>query len=441
MAKDLILTNLVAAPDNESFVPLGPLYLISSLEENGYSVDFRDYQLNNFKDPLNPENILTFLEPSSEIIAISCIFNMLPGVLIASEELKKMHPDKKIILGGPGPSGVAEQILRHFLSIDVVVRGEGEKTIVELLNSFGKSLENVRGICYREGNRVRVNPPQERIKDLDALSYPAYHRIKLEDYDNVGIITSRGCPYKCSFCEVSPLWGHTNYQHSIRRVVEEIALLYYDYGVKRIRFSDDTFVLSKKRVLELCSELRRERIDISWACLGRINLMDEELMEKMRDAGCKGIQYGVESGSDNILKKINKGFNTENAMDVIRRSKEYFEHVISTFIWGFPFESMDDFYKTIFFMSSLAEAGSEIKFFMLSPSPLSQIYMDYKKDLKFSESLCSELVWKGYGNFIDNERILNLIKAYPEIFPDFYYIDSENIHEKYQLLKTFGLLT
>ncbi|WP_456474597.1 B12-binding domain-containing radical SAM protein [Candidatus Pyrohabitans sp.] len=438
MGNDITLANLVLAPDNESFVPIGPLYLVSSLEEGGYNVDFRDYQLNGFKDPLTPESILAFLGDSSDVVGISCIFNMLPSVLMAVEELKKRHPEKKIILGGPGPTGVAEHILRHFPSVDVVVRGEGEKTIVELLDRLDRDMKNVRGICYRDGNRVRVNPPQERIKELDTL--PAYHRIKFKEYANVGVMTSRGCPYRCSFCEVSPLWGHTNYQRSIENVMEELSLLRDKYGVESIRFCDDTFVLSRKRVLEFCSEIRKEGLDIRWACMGRVNLMDRELMGEMRRAGCRGVQYGVESGSNRVLQKINKGFTKQMAGDVILKSVEYFEHVISTFIWGFPFESMEDFYETIFFMSSLAEAGSKIKFFLLSPSPLSQLYRDYRDNLRFSEELCSELVWKGYDNFINKKKISAMIRAYPEIFPDFYYIDSGNIHKKYQLLKNSELI-
>jgi radical SAM superfamily enzyme YgiQ (UPF0313 family) len=231
-----------------------------------------------------------------------------------------------------------------------------------------------------------------------------------------------------------------NYQRSVDNVIKELSLLRDEYGVREIRFCDDTFVLSKRRILQFCSEIKRERLDISWACMGRINLMDDELMREMRSAGCHGVQYGVESGSNSVLKKINKGFTKQMAEDIIKKSTKYFEQVISTFIWGFPFETMEDFYETIFLMSSLAEKGSMIKFFLLSPSPLSQLYREYRDSLRYSEKLCSELVWKGYSNFIDREIISNMIKNYPEVFPDFYYIDSGNMYEKYKTLRNFGLI-
>jgi anaerobic magnesium-protoporphyrin IX monomethyl ester cyclase len=431
--KDITLANIVLAPDNQRFVPIGPLYLTSVLENAGYNVDFRDYQLNEFDNPQSVDSIAAFLENSADF---------LPQVLLAAKKIKQQLPDKKIILGGPGPSGVPEKILKEFHHIDIIVKGEGEKTIVELMESPG-NLNRVKGISYRDGNRIYVNPPQDRIKNLDEISFPAYHKLKFQDYSYVGILSSRGCPYKCTFCEVSAMWGHRNYRRGIENVIEEIKVLKeYKIKMEKIRFNDDTFVLNREWVLKFCDSLKKENLDLKWDCMGKIDLMDSKLMEKMAESGCIGIQYGIESGSNSILRKINKGFTREVAEEVVSESVKHFEHVISTFMWGFPFETMEDFYQTIFFMSRIASIGSTITLLLLSPAPLSPLCEEYKSNLNFSEELCSNIARWEYENSDqklsqESENITNLIKKYPEIFPDFYYFNCNNIYEKYLTLKKF----
>ena len=426
-------------PRNERVVPLGTLYLTSVLEKNGYTVDFRDYQLNKFENPYSIDSFLSFLKGSAKVIGIGCMFNLMPLVLLSLEKLKKDSPEKVVILGGPGPSGVPERILENFPSVNIIVRGEGEKTIVELMDSLDGELSNVRGICYRKEDRVIINAPQKRIENLDEVPFPAYHRIDFQDYTRVGIMTSRGCPYHCTFCEVAPLWGNLNYKRSVQNVLDELKVLRYKYKIKRICMNDDLFVLSKKRTLQFCRELREEDIDLHWDCLGRIDLMDEEIMDALSRSGCDGIQYGIESGNDAILKKINKGFTMAEAERVINKSTKYFDHVVCTFIWGFPFETMEDFYHTLFFISKIGQKGARSKLMLLSPAPLSQIYREYGYLIRFSNELISDLVWKGYENW-EKKKIVKMIKAYPEIFPDFYYYHSANLNEKRALLKKVGLI-
>ncbi len=294
----MTLVNFVP-PLKGTTVPLGPLYIASVLEEAGCYVDFRDYQLTSYENPLDQKNIVSFLSDSEDFLAIGCFFNVLPFLLPSLEAIKAESPEKMIILGGSGPSSVAEKLMGEFPFIDVIVRGEGEQTVREIAHRI--PYNQIKGIVYRSNGKAVSTPERERIRNLDGLPFPAYDKTDLSEYTQAGVVTARGCPYHCTFCEVASLWGYHAEQRSVSSVVSEIKLL-YDQGITSLHINDDTFVLDRKWVLDFCDVLKCEGIDVTWRCLGRINLMDKELLEKMADSGCVGVQYGVESGSENVLK-------------------------------------------------------------------------------------------------------------------------------------------
>jgi anaerobic magnesium-protoporphyrin IX monomethyl ester cyclase len=441
MLKAITLVNFVPSLTGNTTLPLGPLYITSVLEQAGCEVDFRDYQMAPYRRLLTRRNMLDFLSDSRPALGISCFFNTLPFILPCLQMIKAESPEKTIILGGAGPSSVAEKLIRRFPFIDLIVRGEGENTVLDLAN--GVPYADIAGIVYRREGDVVVNPLRERIRHLDCLPLPAYHKISIADYAHVGVIAARGCPYHCSFCEVAPLWGRQTEQRSASNVVSEIKLLHERYGVRSIRINDDTFVLDRSWVLDFCRAIKSEQLDITWRCMGRINLMDEDLLAAMVDAGCVGIQYGVESGSESVLKRIGKQISVPQAQDVIEMSVRYLEHVVTTFMWGFPFESMEDFYETLYFMGKVAEAGASIKLLLLSPSPLSQVYQEYAQQLRFSEKRVSNLLQGGFENEIapeEKDGILGTILQNPDVFPGFFYVDAPDIEKKFQALETMGLI-
>ena len=361
--------------------PTGPLYLVSALEREGYKVGFNDLQI--LKNPTT-RSIMSSLENSSNIVGISCMSHLLPPVILWINRLKKKNPDKTVILGGPGPTPVAREILEASGKIDIVVRGEGERTIVEVMECLqkGKDLRDVRGITYRDGNRIRTNPPQPRIENLDELPFPAYEEIDVNKYC-MGIITTRGCPYNCGFCENKFFWSNKVTSRSPDNIIEEIKLIYERYDKnKELRINDTMFPIYKKRGFEFCNKLKKENIDIEWFCYGRINLMDEQLMKKMSESGCKRIFYGIESGSDRILKMINKGFTIKKTEETLKKSKKYFSEVIGQLIWGFPFETMEEFKKTVKFAEKfLFKMDIILGLNLLVPSINTQIYDDYSDAL------------------------------------------------------------
>ncbi len=430
----------------QTYTPLGCLYLISYLEQHGIRVDFRDYQIfcQDVEDELVPTNLVKLLEGSSPVIGISCMVSMLPFVLIGAREYKAERPDCKIILGGPGPSGVADAIISNLPWIDIVVKGEGEETLLDVVEAIrgNSSIEGIPGITYRDSDGVHSNPPRRRIHDLDRLRFPAYDRVDLSKYDKISIITGRGCPHRCSFCDVAPLWHNKTQLRSVESVYQELDELRYKFKVKEVHIADDTFCLNRKRTLEFCRLTRP--LGLKWSCLSRIDTIDEELLGEMADAGCDAIFFGIESGSEKVLSRIKKTFRIQEALEKVEVSTRYFSKVVTSFIWGFPFESVDDFRLTLISMISAWQSGARVGLKLLSPMPLSELGIEYKDRLEFSESLCSVFASLGYGggrtkgdgnSMPDNFK--SMILAYPDIFQGLYHIKSETLSEKMRLLEQF----
>jgi anaerobic magnesium-protoporphyrin IX monomethyl ester cyclase len=229
---------------------------------------------------------------------------------------RRANPSGMIIAGGPHATHLPHHLLEHYPQVDIVVRGEGEETMLELVEARARgalpgSLAGIRGITYRGADgRVVDTPDREVIRDLDRLPFPA------EDPATLGVdvasqfefmITSRGCPAACTFCSSPEFWGRTLRFRSAGSMLEEIRLLRERYGVVYVSVRDDTFTVSAQRVIDFCRGLIDSGIDLLWDCQSRVNAVDEERLAWMRRAGCTHIQYGVESGSPRMLRRLNKG--------------------------------------------------------------------------------------------------------------------------------------
>jgi len=215
MPADLTLVNLNMLflrygeqAERERHIPLGCLYLTAALEKAGFKVDFRDYQLCEADDPFEMEAFLSFVANPARVIGLSCMANLLPFTLLAARALKERYSDRTIVVGGVGTKAVEDKLLRRFPWIDVIARGEGEVTGPELMRALdGGHLARVRGISYRKNGSVAHNPDRPRLRDLDRISFPAFQKVELSRYQGYGMMTSRGCPYQCTFCSVAPVWN------------------------------------------------------------------------------------------------------------------------------------------------------------------------------------------------------------------------------------------
>ena len=436
---DMTIANLFYdARDSENrvgYVPIGPLYVASALEEVGWEVEFRDYLVDSssFTDPLSPASVCSFLDGAADIIGIGCASELLPLTILAVQELKRRQPQKTVILGGIGPAGAAEEILTRFPFVNMVVRGEGEATMVEVLAQLrqGREPAGVAGLSYRRGERVTANPDRPRIDSLDELPFPAYHRVNLAHYAHIGIYSGRGCPYACTFCDVAPFWLRRNTVRSVDNLVEEIGLLMQMYNQRTFDIMDDIFVLDRQRVLDFCEALKARNLEVEWACCGRIDLMDEELMARMADSGCTWIFYGIESGSDQVLKKIRKGFSKEEARDIITRSGHYFQ-VVTSLMWGFPFETLADFYDTTDFISFMRDQACGVDLYLLAPLPFSPLYEAYGRSLELVPEKCRRLFGTG------NREMLDFIRTYPGVSQWFYRYPTPHFRQKSETVKELG---
>jgi anaerobic magnesium-protoporphyrin IX monomethyl ester cyclase len=440
MALDAVtLCNAVTTDDREFETPLGALYVAAALEELGVDVDWRDFQLAEGAHGLSGEPLARYLTGHARVVAISCFADMLPAVIDATRRLYQANKDTIFILGGPGPTASAERILNQYPWINGVVRGEGEKTISDWVRFLRRDYQGViSGMVYRDKQTIVVGPKRPRERELDTLPYPAYHLLDWDRYKDAQIITSRGCAYRCAFCDVAALWGNQTVYRGIDPTIAEMEMLRDRFGRNRIGIVDDTFVLNRRRVQDFCRMLKQRRTNIDWGCFARINLMTPDLIEKMAEAGCRGIFYGVDSGSQKLLDQIGKKMRGEEVMPVLRLSAQYFKKIEVSFIWGYPFETLDDFRKTLALASeaSMLAPVVNVQLHMLAPLPLSPLYTEYSNQLLDPEP--DDRHWLLLPPLLLDEHasvVRDLVSSNPEIYPGFFTFPTRAKRQKRKLLE------
>ncbi len=418
-------------------VPIGPLIIAAALQEEGYKVDFRDYQGKDLNKRFDPKTFKEFCKSDSKILGISATCNSMPLVLGAIELIKEEDPDKIIILGGPGPSDLVREILKGFPA-DFIVIGEGEKTIIELINAIkkGEDYSYVKGIAYKKDRDVVINPLRERIIDISKIPHPAYNLINLNEYDSVAtVITSRGCPFNCKFCSANSIWNRKMTYRDIDDIVSEVKYLSKYSDV--IAFADDTFVLDKKRAKDIIYAIRAEGINLPWACNAKITLMDKEWFSFMEKTNCIQVFYGIEAGSDKILERIGKGHTVEQARKVIAETAGYISNVRTSYIWGYPFETIDDFYDLVQMLyqdMQIPNVYSQMS--LLSPLPSSDLYKEYGANIEFRVDAQSRAGGLPVDlDIVDYPEMIEFIKKYPKLFSSFYYYKHDDFDLKLNAIK------
>ena len=437
---DFAIFNL-ASGQSTTMAPLGALYVVAAAEQNGYSTAFHDYALESGPDLFEVGRIARFLEREDvPVVGISCFAGMLPYAVLAAAKLKQTRPCVKIVLGGPGPSAVASQLLATFPAIDFVVVGEGEDTAVELLNSLSHGtpeLSAISGLAWRTSHsEVVVNPGRVRQQDLDQISFPAYDHVNLTAYDVVGVVYARGCPYSCTYCDVVSMWRRQNITRSVGNVLTEIDWL-RNNGVRHIAFVDDLFTVDRKRTLEFCSEFEGRGLPTSWGCSTRVDRVDSELLEAMGAAGCNYIFYGVESGSPGILARINKIIPFEHTVEAVRKSSSLGMYVHTPLMWGFPFETLADFEQTLVFGEYLKHCRANVFYTLATPLPGTALFNEFHDRLAFRPDIYSTII--APGRKADLSEVAPTIAAYPLLFSGFYHFLDGGVDEKSHIGRRKGL--
>ncbi|NWF87549.1 radical SAM protein [Candidatus Bathyarchaeota archaeon] len=366
------------------FPPLGLGYIASSLRKHGVSVTLVDCTFLTKKEALKKIQL-----SNPEIIGIYSMFSMKQQ----SIALAKLRKNCEILIaGGPLPTLTPKDFLREF---DVVVIGEGEETIVELVDAIEKNLDlsTIKGIVYREkgGGDVGITPSRAVIRDLDGVSFPSRDLFDNQSYKNyyskkfgytiTSMITSRGCPFNCDFCSRS-VFGNEFRTRSAVNIVDEIETV-LALGYDRIWFADDCFTLNRKRLIEICDEIINRRLRVGWECLSRVDTIDRDVANKMREAGCVRVFFGIESGNNSVLAVMNKQTTVERARKAVFIAKKAGIQVGAFFILGYPSESDKTVLDTVRFASSLPL--DYLSFTLPYPIPGTPLYERVKGEIALGD--------------------------------------------------------
>jgi len=314
---------LLVVYDNDSYIhwfPQGLAYIAAVLKNRGYDVEIYSQDLYHYPK----EHLTSYLDQNTfDIIGVSIIagYYQYKKLLEISDAIEKSkNRPEHYILGGHGPAPEPEFFLKRT-DADVAIIGEGEDTILELIDAFSnhKSLDKVDGIAYRNGTKVLVNPRRDLIQDIDSIPWPAYDLFPIEYYRLLRmphathrdfvlpLLSGRGCTFTCNFCYRMDKGFRPR---SPGAIVEEIQYLQKRYGITYIAFSDELLMSSKKRTLEICEAFLKANLNIRWDCNGRLNYAAPELLKVMKKAGCVFINYGIEAFDNEVLKKMNKALTT-----------------------------------------------------------------------------------------------------------------------------------
>ena len=366
--------------------PLGLAYIAAVLERAGHTVKIVDSPTLGLDKSSFINEVKTW---SPDVVGLTSLTPTVYKAYEVAKLIKEYDKDLPVIMGGPHVTFMFEEALRN--GVDVVVRGEGELTTLELVNTIGKrgldakALSGVQGIAYRDGDRVVVTPNRPLIQDLDTLPPPARHLLPMEMYTVFGkpirvahVMASRGCPYGCVFCITSYFWGRRYRFKSARLVADEIEEIVHKYKTSIVVFTDDELLMSKKFVNDLLDEIEKRKLDISFSFGSRVDHVERETLRRLKKLGATAIYLGVESASQETLNKINKRITVEQAVKAFQVAKEVGIEAAGTFMLGFPWETIDDMKKTVEFAIKINPTYAQ--FTIVTPYPGTPLYQEAMRD-------------------------------------------------------------
>ncbi|UCG03430.1 MAG: radical SAM protein [Candidatus Heimdallarchaeota archaeon] len=384
--------------------PLGLGYLAAAVADKGVEVRIYDSELpqkgedvkplsnvflldahRNFTQSLKESNhpvwrevydTLNYYQP--DIVGMT-VFTPLYGSARKITSLCKDFNNKCIVIwGGPHPTLLAEEVMQKEKGVDFVVRGEGEVTFRELVRHLtrGKqAFHEIDGLSYRAKGEIKHNKTRDLIQDLDELPFPRRDLLLNDISDNRifnNIMGSRGCPYNCAYCSSTQFWNRRVRFRSVTNIIGEMKHLKRDFHVTELEFWDDSFTLNREWTTELCNNMISQKLNLSWWCNTRPDLIDEEKLKIMKKAGCTAINIGIETGSEKTLSYLNRNLSLEDISNSSKLLRKMHIDWYAYFMLGFPYETVEDIEHTRGLMRSLS--ASHITLSIFNPYPKTRLF-------------------------------------------------------------------
>jgi len=372
----------LGAHQHPPFIPLGLGYLAAVLEKNQYQVDIVDCQAlkltyEDFKNEISKRK--------PDIVGMTSTTLTYKSALQIAKIAKEIHPNCLTALGGPHATFWDENALQESPALDVIVRKEGENTLLELVQRVeeGKSYSDVIGITCRKDGKILKNPDRPYIENLDELPFPAHHLFPLESLRKYGKIifplsTSRGCTFWCNFCSAVRMFGRRYRMRSPQSVGDELEFLNKKYGAQQFTFYDDAFTVDQARAKEICMQIHERKLKIAWDCETRVDMVTKELLLDMKKAGCLAVWFGVEAGSQRVIDAMGKGLTLEKTKNTFKMAKDTGLMTIASVILGFPDETPESAWETIKFVEEIKP--DDVGYYIATPYPGTPMY-DYVKKM------------------------------------------------------------
>lgn len=365
-------------------IPLGLAYCASYLELHNHVVHI--YDPPPYKKDTLIEHIRAF---KPDIIGISCMTPTFNAACSIAQKIKSVCTIP-IVFGGIHPTSVPRETL-HNKYIDYIVIGEGEITLTELVHALSQNqdVSSIKGIGYKDGSEIKINPARPLIENLDDVPLPARELFPLNWYFQrfmgirgkwvkvTNMISSRGCPYNCTYCASKLLFSRKVRFNSPEFVVKEMELLIKQYKLDGVSFSDDTFSINKDRAIGICKEIKKRKLNCIWRVQMRADTIHEDVIEALAKAGCIQVDVGVESGSDRILNILKKGITSDQILNAAHILKKHRMRLCATFMIGNPSETMEDIMLTRSLASKIQ--ADYTQFFITTPYPGTEMYNDICK--------------------------------------------------------------
>src|SRR5947209_5669766 len=419
--------------------PLGVLSLAAVLEQQGMKPEvvdlnrlYYDFRRNNAKNEHDFAGFAaSYFRDQYDFVGFGSVCSSYPVTLRIACKVKLQQPQAVVAVGGPQASATDVATLESYSPIDLIVRGEAEQTLPELLEALnqGGPLDNVPGITFRRDGRVVRNPDAGGITDLDSLPFPAFHLLpEMETCRFMPLELGRGCPFSCTFCSTNDFFRRRFRLKSPARMLEEMGRVKVTYGIDTFELVHDMFTVDRKRVAAFCEALLAAPDKFYWGCSARTDCIDEELIELMASAGCRGIFFGIETGSQRMQKIIDKGLDLNDSAARVRScSKAKIKTAVSLIV-GFPEETKEDLRSTIgFFMDSLRSDHADPQLVILAPLAGTPIHRQHKENL-FLESSDSDMAYRGWDQGPEEKK---MIAEHPDIFPNFYSVPTPHLDQEF----------